>query len=212
MDVDVLAKILWDYNYIDHPLDKTDAILVLGSHDTRVAEHGAKLFLEGWAPLLIFSGGRGRLTGDWTKPEADMFADIAEKAGVPREKMLIENRSTNTGENIDFTKRLLEEKGISVSKLILVQKPYMMRRAYATFRKYWPEKEILLSPPAVSYEDYPNEEISKEEMINIIVGDTQRIKIYPDKGFQIAQEIPDAVWDAYEQLVERGYTKYVVAS
>lgn len=210
MEIDTLAKTLWEYNHFDQPLEKGDAILVLGSHDTRVAKHGAKLFLEGWAPLLIFSGGIGRLTGDWTKPEAEVFADIAESAGVPRERMLLENRSTNTGENIEFTKSLLEKEGITADTFILVQKPYMERRAYATFKKRWPEKEAILSSPPVSYEEYPNDEISKDEMIHIIVGDTQRIKLYPEKGFQIPQEIPEDVWRAYEKLVALGYTKYVL--
>lgn len=212
MDTDTDAKILWEYNHLNDSLEKADVILVLGSHDTRVAEHGAKLFLEGWAPLIIFSGGVGRLTGDWTKPEAEMFADVAERMGVPRSKMILESQSTNTGENIGFTKQLLENKGIDVRKLILVQKPYMERRAYATFKKRWPEKKVILSAPPLSYEDYPNKEISKNEMINIIVGDTQRCRLYGAKGFQIPQVVPDSVWAAYERLAQAGYTKYVLES
>jgi hypothetical protein len=37
------------------------------------------------------------------------------------------------------------------------------------------------------------------------VGDFQRIKVYGDNGFQVPQEIPDAVWSAFEALVARGY-------
>ena len=58
----VLAKILWKYHHMDHVLERSDCIFVLGSHDTRVAERGAELFLEGWAPLLIFSGGLGTIS------------------------------------------------------------------------------------------------------------------------------------------------------
>jgi hypothetical protein len=42
-----------------------------------------------------------------------------------------------------------------------------------------------------------------------MVGDLQRIKIYPEKGFQIAQEIPDDVWQAYEQLVAMGFDRHL---
>jgi hypothetical protein len=42
-----------------------------------------------------------------------------------------------------------------------------------------------------------------------MVGDLQRIKIYPEKGFQIPQEIPSDVWDAFEQLVELGFDKHL---
>src|SRR5215831_14353739 len=95
-----LAKKLWDYHHMHHTLEKMDAILVLGSHDLRVADCAAELYFEGWAPMIIFSGGLGNFTKEmWTETEADQFAEIAVKSGVPRESVLVENRSTNTGEN-----------------------------------------------------------------------------------------------------------------
>ena len=42
-----------------------------------------------------------------------------------------------------------------------------------------------------------------------VVGDLQRIRLYPEKGFQIRQEIPDDVWAAYEVLVDSGYDRYL---
>lgn len=206
-----LAKKIWNYHHMNQRLEKADCILVLGSHDARVAERGAELFLNGYAPLVVFSGGLGNLTKNiWSKPEADTFADIAIKMGIPKEKILIENKSTNTGENILFTKKMLAEKKIDPNRLIIVQKPYMERRTYATFRKLWPEKECIVTSPQVSFDNYPNEEINEDDVINIMVGDLQRIKLYSEKGFQITQEIPDDVWKAYEALVAEGYTKHLV--
>src|SRR6476646_4390417 len=120
-----LAEKVWHYHLLNHQIVKSDAILVLCSHDKKVAERGAQLFLDGWAPLLIFSGGLGVITKNiWNEPEADQFAEIAVGLGVPRDKILIENRSTNTGENVVFTRRLLAQKQIDPAKFILVQKPY----------------------------------------------------------------------------------------
>lgn len=206
-----LAKKLWDYHHVSHTLERSDCILVLGSHDTRVAERGAELYLQAWAPILIFSGGLGRLTGDtWTETEADKFAAIAEKMGVPKENILIENRSTNTGENILFTQQLLKERNLDPQSFIVVQKPYMERRSFATFKKHWPGKKLIVTSPQISFEEYPNEEIPLAHVINIMVGDLQRIKIYPEKGFQVFQEIPGDVWQAYERLVELGYDRDLV--
>jgi len=206
----MLAKKLWDYHHLNDAMVKSDCILALGSHDTRVADRAAELFLEGWAPVLIFSGGLGNVTrGIWTETEADKFAAIAVKKGVPENAILIENKSSNTGENILFTQKLLQEKNLDPQNFIVVQKPYMERRSYATFKKHWPQKNILVTSPQISFEDYPNSEIPVERVINIMTGDLQRIKIYPDKGFQIPQEIPDDVWDAYEQLVALGYDKHL---
>jgi len=210
-----LAEKIWNYHQMKHQLENADAILVLCSHDKKVAETGAHLFLEGWAPLLIFAGGLGSVTrGMWTEPEADQFAEIAIGMGVPSDRILIENRSTNTGENILFTKQLLVDHGIDPERFIVVQKPYMERRSFATFRKVWPEKAVIVTSPRVSFDEYlngySNEALSKDDVISIMVGDLQRIKLYPDKGFQIHQEIPPDVWSAYEELVRAGYNQRLV--
>ena len=210
-----LAEKLWHYHQMNHQLEPADAILVLCSHDKKVAERGARLFLEGWAPLLIFSGGLGAITKNiWSEPEADQFAAIAIRLGVPQEKILIENQSTNTSENVLFTRRLLAQKQIDPRKFILVQKPYMERRSFATFRKHWPEKEVRVTSPQVSFDeylaDYSNKELSSDDVVSIMVGDLQRIRLYGDKGFQIPQEIPDEIWSAFEELVRAGYDRHLI--
>jgi len=210
-EVLIEAGKLWDYHHVNHTPEKADCILVLGSHDLRVADRGAELYLQGWAPILIFSGGLGNVTkGIWKDPEADQFARIALDKGVPAEAIFIENQSTNTGENILFTQRLLAEKGLNPQTFLLVQKPYMERRSYATFKKHWPEKNLIVTSPQISFEEYPTEDIPMERVINIMVGDLQRIRIYPAKGFQIPQDIPDDIWAAYERLVEWGFNKHLV--
>ncbi len=210
-----LVERVWDYHQLNHRLAKSDAILVLCSHDKAVAETGARLYLEGWAPLLIFSGGLGSITRHlWQEPEADQFAEIAAAMGVPRQDIVIENRSTNTGENVLFTRQLLAERQLDPARFIVVQKPYMERRSYATFRKVWPEKDVLVTSPKVSLDEYlgkySNEALTTDDVISIMVGDLQRIKLYPAKGFQIHQDIPDDVWQAYDELVEMGYDSRLV--
>ena len=206
-----LAKKLWDYHHVNHILEKSDCILALGSHDLRVAERAAELYLAGWAPLIIFSGGLGRLTLDlWNVSEADQFAAIAKNMGVPAEAILIENRSTNTGENILFTQQLLKKENIDPQRFIVVQKPYMERRSFATFKKHWPDKKLIVTSPQISFEDYPNHEMPIDHVINIMVGDMQRIKLYAEKGFQVFQDIPADVWDAYQKLVALGYDQQLV--
>src|SRR5580765_6191099 len=205
-----LAKKLWDYHHMHHALEKADCLLVLGSHDLRVAERAAQLYLEGWAPMMIFSGGLGNFTKDiWTETEANQFAAIAISMGVPKESILVEDKSTNTGENILFTQQLLAQKDSNPQSFIVVQKPYMERRSYATFKKHWPDKKLIVTSPQISFEEYPTEEIPAEKVIHIKVGDLQRIKLYAEKGFQIYQEIPGDVWQAYEGLIAAGFDKHL---
>ncbi|MEO7834340.1 MAG: YdcF family protein [Ginsengibacter sp.] len=192
-------------------LVKSDCILALGSHDLRVADRTAELYLQGFAPLVIMSGGLGNFTREiWSEKEADKFAAIAIQKGVPADNILIENNSTNTGENILFTQRLLREKGLDPQSFIVVQKPYMERRTYATFKKHWPGKSLTVTSPQISFEEYPTSEIPMERVIDIMVGDLQRIKFYPEKGFQIYQEIPKEIWTAYERLIQLGFDKHLM--
>ena len=211
LEISSLAKTLWDYHHVNHILKKSDCILALGSHDLRVAERAAELYLQGYAPSVIMSGGLGNFTKElWTEKEADQFAAVAIEKGVPEKNILIENNSSNTGENILFTQKLLAEKKLNPQTFIVVQKPYMERRSYATFKKHWPDKDLIVTSPQISFEQYPTNEIPIEKVINIMVGDLQRIKFYPDRGFQIYQEIPADVWSAYEKLIGLGFDKHLM--
>ena len=212
-EIDELGKVIWNYLNLHETLDKSDAIFCLCSIDTRVAERAAQLVLDGYGEHVIFSGGFGPITRDrFDKPEAEVFADIALAMGVPSNKIIVENKSTNTGENVQFTYSLLTDRQLSPQSLILVQKPYMERRTYATFRKQWPDSntKIAVTSPQIDYDDYFNEENPKERVLSIMVGDLQRIKEYPAYGFQIEQAIPDNIWAAYEALVSLGYTNRLI--
>ena len=214
-DIRARAEKIWNYHRMNHELAPADAILVLCSHDESVAERGAQLFLEGFAPLLIFSGGRGAITSRlWEEPEAERFARIAVSLGVPAERIVIEPNSTNTGENVRFTRQLLGEKGIDPQSFIVVQKPYMERRSYATFRQYWPEKQVVVTSPQASFDEYiaqyTHSSLTADDVIAIMLGDLQRIRFYPELGYQIAQEIPEDVWSAYEELVRVGYDGFLI--
>lgn len=206
-ETDQLAQIIWDYHRVNQPLEKADCMLTLGSNDVRVAEYAAELYIKDMAPIIVFSGHKGQLTEGWERSEADVFAEAALAKGVPKDKILIENQSTNTGKNIIFSRHLLEKHGINPTSIILVHKPYMERRSYATCRKVWPEVQCIVTSPPISFQDYPNNTIPKDVVINQMVADLQRILLYPARGFQIEQEVPENVLEAYNELIVKGYTK-----
>jgi uncharacterized SAM-binding protein YcdF (DUF218 family) len=216
MNRETATQKIWDYMLMHHVLKKADVIFVLGNRDTRVAEYAAQLYLDGWAPLLLCTGsgsisnhepGREQFIGT---TEAEVFADIAIKMGVPKKSIIIEDKSQNTGENYEFTIKKLKERDINPKRIIIVQKPYMERRAYAAGKKWLPSIELIAASPQISFQKYPNASMSKDQVINSLVGDVQRIKEYPKKGFQIEQEIPKDVWAAYEYLISEGYTERLI--
>lgn len=208
--VDKYAKIIWDYMLMNQILEKSDLIFVLGSNDLRVADRAAEIYNQGLAPFVVCSGGNGK-DSDFIETEAKLFSELMIEKGVPRDRIFLEPNSSNTGENVLFTKKLLADKGIKVNKVIAIQKPYMERRTFATLRKQWPEVELSLASPLLSFEEYHNSDlVFKDRFINVMVGDLLRIKEYPKLGFQIEQEIPEEVWQAGQELIKMGYNKFLL--
>ena len=197
---------LWDYMQLKQELTPADCLFVMCSNDLRVAEYAAKLYHQKLAPLVVFSGGEGRFTdGLFDKREAETFAEIAKLAGVPNEAILIETQSSNSGENVRFTEQLLIEKGINCESLILVQKPFMERRAIATFEKQWqsPYSQLQVTSTAHPFFEYINEEMPLMMVLEALMEDFSRVKTYPEKGFQTKQEIPARVESSYQALREK---------
>lgn len=211
--IDHYAKIIWDYMHMNHKLVPADIILALGSSwDLSIAHHACDLFFEKYAPLIIFSGDFNGKKRIFPKSEAEMFKDVALERGVPEGVILTENKSCNTGENILFSKKLIRNRHLNCRKIIVIQQPYAERRAFATFKKFWPEPEIIITSTTVSFDNYVNhnKHTNKDQIINRIVGGLQRIKEYPKLGFQIEQEIPKEVWQAGQKLIELGYNKSLI--
>ncbi|HHF0552708.1 hypothetical protein ACX03_01700 [Vibrio parahaemolyticus] len=197
---------LWDYMQLKHELKPADCLFVMCSNDVRVAEHAANLYHQKLAPLIVFSGGEGRFTdGLFEKSEAETFAEIAKMSGVPSEAILLEAESTNSGENVRFTEQRLKEEGKNCSSFILVQKPFMERRAIATFEKQWqsPYSQLQVSSTAHPFFEYINEDMPLMMVLEALMEDFSRVKSYPEKGFQTEQNIPQQVESSYQILLER---------
>lgn len=206
--IDRYARVVWDYLVLHAPIQPSTVILGLGSHEIRVAERAAQLYLAGYGEHLLFSGGYGLGTsGRFTEPEAEVFARRAIQLGVPADQILTEETATNTGANITLGAQLLAERGMQPQSILLVTKPYMERRARATFKRQWPSPQprVTVTSPQIDYEHYFVGVYPKAQEIRIMLGDMQRIKEYPKLGYQVVQEIPAEVWSAYEKLVRLGY-------
>ena len=209
-----LIKILWDYMNINDELIKCDCILCFGNSNINTARHAVKLYFEGYSDLIVFTGGLGKITSKiWNETEAEKFSKIALEMGVPKEKILIENKSTNTGENIEFSLEILKNKGIEAESFIITADPMAERRAYAASMTKLNGKKVLVSAPCTKFEDYLEHKLAIEgsilETISNFVGDIYRMDIYAKKGWQIPQEIPDEVFEAAKKLADLGYDKYI---
>jgi uncharacterized SAM-binding protein YcdF (DUF218 family) len=210
-----LARVIWDYHQLHQDPAPADVIIAAGTNDLRVAEFAADLYLRGYGPLLICTGGVAHvgdlLATGWEKSEAEMYAEVAVRRGVPRERIVLENRSTNTSENLLFTRALLDELGIHPRSVIIVTKPFMQRRFQATLEIVWPDVAATLASPRMTLDEYFTPELHPEKVINVMVGDLQRLWIYGRKRWSAPQVIPEAVQAAYRRLTELGFTRHLLA-
>ena len=196
-----------------HKLRPMDAIFLLGSNAINTADRAAELYHQGFSDLIICSGGNGK-DSVYEKTEAEVFSERLIELGIPMKNIFLETKATNTGENIRFTEELIQREGLEINSFILVQKPYMERRVYATFKKQWGNQntDFIVTSPQLTYEEFMTDnEHYKNKTLEVMVGDLQRIKEYPKLGFQIEQEIPDDVMDAWKKLVDMGFTKYYLS-
>ncbi len=208
-------QILWDYLSVHQQPQKADVIVGFGCYDDNVARRAAELYHQGYAPWILFTGGLGRnTTGLFTETEAEKFAQVAVGCGVPEEAILLENQSTNTKENIVFTRQLLKERNIAHSRILGVHKHYMERRIFAAMGVYWPEQRFCVTSFRQTLEEAleaaEGQGMTREDTISTIVGDFQRIECYAQKGYQLPQFIPEEAWDAYHALVKMGYDSQLI--
>jgi len=200
------AQAIWDYHQMHHPARPCSAGIGLGSHDLGVATLAADLYHAGLFPVLVFTGANSPTTAArFPRGEAVHFAEHATALGVPASDIIIEPEAANTGQNIEFSRRALTAAGIEVTSVMLISKPYMERRAYATARKTWPEVDAVCASENLSLDDYVKTIGDDKLVIDMLVGDLQRIIEYPALGFAVPQDVPPQVMAAYERLTARGY-------
>ena len=205
------VQILWDFMHMHQSPEPADVIVGFGCYDEDIPRRCAELYHAGFAPWVCFSGGLGRNTsGIWMKSEAERFAAIAIAEGVPGERIILENKSTNSAENLLFTPKILAEVGVKAQKIIAVHKPYMEKRLWAAMQVYWPEMQAVFTSPNVTVEEHiahaEDVGMTRRRVIETLVGDIQRMELYAQKGYQVPVEIPTEVRAAFDVLVAEGYT------
>ena len=154
-----LIQDISEFIFMQDAPQKSDVIFIPGTSQSAISEKAAELFCAGYAKYVIptgaFSGKRGKFAAEkidnprYAGEYATDFAYcryILKENGVPDSAILREDRSTNTGENAEFTAILLQKIGLSVRKAILCCQAFHARRAFMSYAKYFPDTEILVVP------------------------------------------------------------------
>jgi uncharacterized SAM-binding protein YcdF (DUF218 family)/glycosyltransferase involved in cell wall biosynthesis len=145
-----------------------------GGAQERVS-HAVDLYRAGYAPRVLFSTGYV-----FTFREAEVMKAVAIANGVPDTAIVLEEKATNTYENVELTRRMLDERGWR--RILLVSSPYHMRRALLTWKEVAPHIEVIPTPPPES-QFYAHEAGASLEQIRAILHEYGAIVLYWRRGW-----------------------------
>lgn len=206
------AKILYAYNQLNQQVGKADCLFVFGSNDLRVADYAAEIALTHNFTRIVISGGIAHVgeivDAGWNIPEAEVFANRMVALGVPSEYILREPRAQNSGDNVNFSRELLAANNVTITSGLIIHKPFMERRAFATATAQWPQIEWSVTSPRQSFEDFASGQ-STDVFLHTLTGDTARMEPYAALGYQTPQPMPENVRQALQSLIALGYTQYL---
>ena len=205
------VQVLWNFNDVHHEIRPSDIGIGLGSHDPNVAVHAAELYQRGIYQLIAFTGANAPTTvGRFPRGEAVHFREIAVELGVPGSAILVETESRTTAENFALTRKLLDERGLTVETATVISRPYQQRRAYGIAKLAWPELDVRCASRPLPLDAYIADIGDMDRVVTMLVGDTQRVALDAKHGFAITQAIPDHVRVSYRNLVAAGFTSRVI--
>ena len=166
-----------NFIFLEDAPQKADIIFLPGSEEGALAKTAARLYLEGYAPLIVPSGKYAKWTGhsmvDQFETESDHFAYLLMEEGVPEEAILKEREATYTYQNAINTRKLLDERGITVKRAILCCQAYHARRSKLYYQILFPDSEILVIPTITKGITKDNW-FKSREMSDIVLGEIER--------------------------------------
>ncbi|MGM9903693.1 YdcF family protein [Enterococcus hirae] len=197
-----------------------------------LADEAAQMYLNRQVDQLFLVGGVGHATKylyeNFEKQgiffekglsESELYARyLLEKYQIPKEALILETHSTNSGENALFALNLLKEKGFLPSKLLVMNDPTLQRRTKATFEKVWRGESVVIQnyvPFIPEIIDRSEKWVFSDERFNgwpaeyfqaLVLGEMSRLKDDENgygpkgKGYIEHIDIPETVWQAYERV------------
>lgn len=174
-----------NYIFIEDKDLKGDIALVFGTWNAwkGSTEKAAELYKQGLVSKIIVSGGVNNESG---MIEGDMMADEIIKLGVPKSDVLIENKSTNTLENVVFSREILEKEiGLkNIKTIVAVVKNYHARRSLMTLKKHMPLYITLKAAPYISahYNFTKNTWMKSGSGKKYVLSEVEKIQKYLAKG------------------------------
>ncbi|MEN6313972.1 MAG: YdcF family protein [Clostridiaceae bacterium] len=158
MDNRIITDIT-NYIFVSDKPQKVDIIFLPGGSFPEIPERAAKLYHDGYAPLLLPSGGVSVKSGKFNgakskidiydkeyKTDCQFYTDVLLKNGVPRDSIICEDKSGHTRDNAFMSRKVIDEKGFVIKKAVICCKSFHARRCLMLYQLAFPEAEIYVVP------------------------------------------------------------------
>ena len=169
--------------------EKADIILIPGSGFPQLAEHGAELYHQGFAPRILPSGRYSKLLGHFAgvqekqeiytgsyETEWEFLKEVLLQCRVPQSAILKEDQATYTYENAIFSRQVTDGLQLDIQKAILCCKPYHARRSLLYYQLLYPDTQFLVCPVKDSQITRENWYQSRQGT-ELVLGEAERIGI-----------------------------------
>jgi uncharacterized SAM-binding protein YcdF (DUF218 family) len=155
----------------DEPCPADVALVFAAANELDLARRtrrGVELYRSHYVPKLLVTGG-GVLAR--THPEAKRMGEIARELGVPASDLLVEDRSTNTFENVAFSRALLDQHRLldRLAAVILVSSEWHMRRVLLTAQAGFPRSVRFICCPTsegCNRRNWTESEVCRNEVLD----------------------------------------------
>ena len=148
-----------DFIFLQDKVQKADIIFIPGGSHPELGEYSAELWKQGYAPLIMPSGGVSIKTGKFNgvkskkevynkdyKTDCEFLADVLIKNDVPESSILWEDTSSYTKENALFSRRITDANNLDIKKAILCCKSFHARRSLICYQLAFPNTEFYIHP------------------------------------------------------------------
>lgn len=171
--------------FADCEPSKSDLLFFFGYSEPD-EEWMLRVALQEWAPWIMLTGRHAANLPEGSRTESHHVHQVLVEGGIDRKRILLEDRSTNTTENVICAKQVLDDAAISPRSILAACRSYHSGRCLRTLAKYFPEVALscitcdpVFEGITVRKSDWRQNRVSQAR----VYGEYLRIKEYSERGF-----------------------------